>query len=396
MSQSVIASPSPSTTSDDSAPPRTPISPDMSASSESQARGIPAGAQTKRRTARRANTAERRATHNAVERQRRETLNARFLDLATLLPQLAQIRRPSKSAIVNSCIANVDASRRHRMVAARELRLMKIEADALRRELNEWRHRARLPGVEEPERSDGFAMVLSGELETLPLDSTGEEEGEFNQDAGFGSGGDGEYAGGADEDYTGGVPNIDDSFGLLKTNNLVNSGNNEGVSLPRSQPMIASPTMYAPIKPEQYSFSQPLAVHYEANTPFEQEKWVQQQHQAQIRPQYPGDYFRNDDTSSVSSGSPPSSRDSGFNSSAMRYEALPNGSGLKSFGRRLPLQIDTQFDYMSHLSSGMPSSIGGLPPNMGMGNSMNGAMGGMKSPMSVTVGGGGQNFMMMM
>jgi hypothetical protein len=28
---------------------------------------------------RRANTAERRATHNAVERQRRETLNGRFL-----------------------------------------------------------------------------------------------------------------------------------------------------------------------------------------------------------------------------------------------------------------------------------------------------------------------------
>ena len=36
----------------------------------------PAG---KRKPSRRANTAERRATHNAVERQRRETLNSRFL-----------------------------------------------------------------------------------------------------------------------------------------------------------------------------------------------------------------------------------------------------------------------------------------------------------------------------
>ena len=35
--------------------------------------------QIKRKPSRRANTAERRATHNAVERQRRETLNARFL-----------------------------------------------------------------------------------------------------------------------------------------------------------------------------------------------------------------------------------------------------------------------------------------------------------------------------
>ena len=36
-------------------------------------------AQPKRKPSRRANTAERRATHNAVERARRETLNGRFL-----------------------------------------------------------------------------------------------------------------------------------------------------------------------------------------------------------------------------------------------------------------------------------------------------------------------------
>ena len=39
----------------------------------------PAPGQAKRKPSRRANTAERRATHNAVERQRRETLNGRFL-----------------------------------------------------------------------------------------------------------------------------------------------------------------------------------------------------------------------------------------------------------------------------------------------------------------------------
>ena len=38
-----------------------------------------AAAAAKRKPSRRANTAERRATHNAVERQRRETLNSRFL-----------------------------------------------------------------------------------------------------------------------------------------------------------------------------------------------------------------------------------------------------------------------------------------------------------------------------
>jgi hypothetical protein len=93
--------------------------------------------QMKRKQSRRANTAERRATHNAVERQRRETLNGRFLDLASLLPNLSQIRRPSKSSIVNSSIAYIHASRRHHLLASRELRLLKTENDHLRFEINE-------------------------------------------------------------------------------------------------------------------------------------------------------------------------------------------------------------------------------------------------------------------
>lgn len=121
----------------------------------------------KRKPSRRANTAERRATHNAVERQRRETLNGRFLDLAALLPTLSQLRRPSKSNIVNTSIAHIHASRRHRLLASRELRILKLEADALRRELNEWRDRAGIPRVEEPVRGEGFSMVLSGELELV-------------------------------------------------------------------------------------------------------------------------------------------------------------------------------------------------------------------------------------
>lgn len=144
----------------------------------------PAGG-VKRKPNRRANTAERRATHNAVERQRRETLNGRFLDLAALLPNLSQIRRPSKSSIVNSSIAHIQASRRHRLIASRELKMLSNEADALRREVNEWRDRAGLPRVEEPVRGDAFAMVISGELEIIqgiPL----EEEDEDGED-GFGA-----------------------------------------------------------------------------------------------------------------------------------------------------------------------------------------------------------------
>ncbi|GJJ16016.1 hypothetical protein Clacol_010295 [Clathrus columnatus] len=125
---------------------------------------------TKRKANRRANTAERRATHNAVERQRRETLNSRFLDLAALLPNLATVRRPSKSAIVNSSIALIHSNRRARALAGRELRALDEEALALRREINEWRARARtnpapglphLPPLQSPQRSPEFLALIS-------------------------------------------------------------------------------------------------------------------------------------------------------------------------------------------------------------------------------------------
>lgn len=159
-------------------------------------------AQPKRKPSRRANTAERRATHNAVERARRETLNGRFLvcrqlyrhgscltplqDLAALLPNLSQIRRPSKSSIVNSSIAHIHASRRHRLLAARELRMVKLECDALRRELNEWRDRSGLPRVEEPVRGEGFQMILSGEVEILSIGPIEEEDGDEYGNDGYG------------------------------------------------------------------------------------------------------------------------------------------------------------------------------------------------------------------
>ncbi|KAJ7701781.1 hypothetical protein B0H17DRAFT_164437 [Mycena rosella] len=192
-------------------PPRTPVLPDLPLATPILSKGTsttntnttgaaPTGG-VKRTTKpnRRANTAERRATHNAVERQRRETLNGRFLDLAALLPNLSQIRRPSKSSIVNSSIAHINASRRHRMLAAQQLRLLKNEADALRHEVNEWRMRAGVPGVEEPRRPDGFGVILSGELEFEAGDMMEGDEGEEEDD--FPSSGGGVYGG---RQYVGG------------------------------------------------------------------------------------------------------------------------------------------------------------------------------------------------
>ena len=55
-------------------------------------------------------SAERRATHNAVERARRESLNVRFLELAANLPATCTVRRPSKSLIVNQSLDFVRTS----------------------------------------------------------------------------------------------------------------------------------------------------------------------------------------------------------------------------------------------------------------------------------------------
>ena len=74
------------------------------------------------------------------------------------------------------------------MLAARELRLIKLEADALRRELNEWRDRSGLPRVEEPVRGEAFQMVLSGEVEVLSAGPIEEEDGDEYGD-GFGDDG---------------------------------------------------------------------------------------------------------------------------------------------------------------------------------------------------------------
>ncbi|KAL0571852.1 hypothetical protein V5O48_010104 [Marasmius crinis-equi] len=181
-----------SPSSSDSSPPSTPSSDNNmnlnSSNSNSNSNSNTGGSgKPQRKASRRASTAERRATHNAVERARREVLNGRFLDLAKILPNLSQVRRPSKSAIVNSSIAHFHASRRHRAMAARELRVLKMETDQLRLELNEWRSRAGIPRVDDPVRGEGFSMILNQELEVVPVLNVGgedDEEGSVDDDYG--------------------------------------------------------------------------------------------------------------------------------------------------------------------------------------------------------------------
>lgn len=90
-----------------------------------------------------ASSAERRATHNAIERARRESLNGRFLELASALPTMANVKRPSKSVIVNKSLEWIYESQ------VREHALVR-ENHALRIELNDMRARLQMPSLPPP------------------------------------------------------------------------------------------------------------------------------------------------------------------------------------------------------------------------------------------------------
>ncbi|KAL0061349.1 hypothetical protein AAF712_011807 [Marasmius tenuissimus] len=108
--------------------------------------------------------ADRRATHTAVEKIRRDALNKRIQTLASLVP-IPSGTRTSKYRIVNSTIAHLRASRNHRVLAARELSALETEANLLRDEVNRWRVRAGRTPMRAERRSASFKSVVSGEME---------------------------------------------------------------------------------------------------------------------------------------------------------------------------------------------------------------------------------------
>jgi len=80
-------------------------------------------------------TAEKKATHNAVERARRESLNGRFLVLADMLPGMNHVKRASKAAIVNKSIDLINDLRATEIKLTKETTALKQELEALRSRL---------------------------------------------------------------------------------------------------------------------------------------------------------------------------------------------------------------------------------------------------------------------
>lgn len=95
-------------------------------------------------------SAERRATHNAIERARRESLNGRFLQLAASLPAISDVRRPSKSLIVNKSLDFVADAMNREAVYRLKIDNMRHENLQLRQQLNEFLAQAGLETLPQP------------------------------------------------------------------------------------------------------------------------------------------------------------------------------------------------------------------------------------------------------
>ncbi|KAJ2742750.1 hypothetical protein GGI20_004253 [Coemansia sp. BCRC 34301] len=125
--------------------------------------------------------AQRRAAHNAIERARRESLNGQFQDLASAVPALLHIKRPSKATIVEKSLEYVRSFREH--LASRDLYIRKLQVRnlALHDQVN---HLRRQLGMEPISESAEPTLPPTTTIALLPADATAnaKEEGIEEED----------------------------------------------------------------------------------------------------------------------------------------------------------------------------------------------------------------------
>ncbi|CAO3618786.1 unnamed protein product [Cunninghamella blakesleeana] len=77
---------------------------------------------------------DRRSAHNALERQRRETLNSKFQELAHALPALQSCRRPSKTMIVSTSLDFVSKSLQRENSYVNQIKDLRKQNERLRKQ----------------------------------------------------------------------------------------------------------------------------------------------------------------------------------------------------------------------------------------------------------------------
>ncbi|KAE8211620.1 hypothetical protein CF327_g4642 [Tilletia walkeri] len=81
-------------------------------------------------------TIKKREVHNAIERDRRNRLNDRFLDLAAKLPATASVRRPSKNLVISKSIQFVNDALQQEIVYRGIIEKLFKDNAAMREEVN--------------------------------------------------------------------------------------------------------------------------------------------------------------------------------------------------------------------------------------------------------------------
>ncbi|KAJ2721477.1 hypothetical protein GGI07_003930 [Coemansia sp. Benny D115] len=107
--------------------------------------------------------AQRRATHNAIERARRESLNSQFQDLASAVPALIHVRRPSKAIIVEKSLEYIRSFKDHLGNRDQYIKKLQLRNLALHDEVNRLRKQLGMePLSEQPEVTELVKPQVSG------------------------------------------------------------------------------------------------------------------------------------------------------------------------------------------------------------------------------------------
>ncbi|KAJ2611240.1 hypothetical protein H4S08_003253 [Coemansia sp. RSA 1365] len=93
--------------------------------------------------------AQRRATHNAIERARRESLNGQFQDLASAVPALIHVRRPSKATIVEKSLEYIRTFKEHLGNRDQYIKKLQLRNLSLHDEVNRLRNQLGLEPLAE-------------------------------------------------------------------------------------------------------------------------------------------------------------------------------------------------------------------------------------------------------
>ncbi|KAJ3123358.1 hypothetical protein HK098_002000 [Nowakowskiella sp. JEL0407] len=103
---------------------------------------------------------EKRATHNATERARREMLNIKFQELANSIPALLNVRKPSKSVIVQKSLEHVEEMHRLNERKDNAIRILSERNSNLRVEVGKLRALLGQPPLS-PENDQDILSALS-------------------------------------------------------------------------------------------------------------------------------------------------------------------------------------------------------------------------------------------